>query len=108
MSRMLNNTAVTVDALPPHPSILYKTALIYHLLSGQKEVKSPAVTTALPMTITPEPTTTTTPEPTTTTLATTTTTTTPPPPPTTTKPRAAVHKVRDAGDLNNHPHHFCI
>uniref|UniRef100_A0A8C9XYS2 Cochlin n=2 Tax=Sander lucioperca TaxID=283035 RepID=A0A8C9XYS2_SANLU len=71
----------------PKKGVIYPSTLDY--------VKSPAVTTALPMTITPEPTTTTTPEPTTTTLATTTTTTTPPPPPTTTKPRAAVHKVRD-------------
>ncbi|XP_035848055.1 vitrin isoform X15 [Sander lucioperca] len=87
----------------PKKGVIYPSTLDYvpsrptYVKTSQKEVKSPAVTTALPMTITPEPTTTTTPEPTTTTLATTTTTTTPPPPPTTTKPRAAVHKVRDAG-----------
>ncbi|XP_035848054.1 vitrin isoform X14 [Sander lucioperca] len=92
----------------PKKGVIYPSTLDYvpsrptYVKTSQKEVKSPAVTTALPMTITPEPTTTTTPEPTTTTLATTTTTTTPPPPPTTTKPRAAVHKVRDAG--SSHPY----
>lgn len=77
------------------------TTFICHLLTGQKEAKSAAVTTVLPMTTAPEPTTTTTPEPTTTTTTLApTTTTTPSPPPTTTKARAAVHKVRDAGELN--------
>ncbi|XP_028458851.1 vitrin isoform X4 [Perca flavescens] len=83
----------------PKKGVIYPSTLDYvpsrptYVKTSQKEA-----TTALPMTTTPEPTTTTTPEPTTTTLATTTTTTTtPPPPPTTTKPRAAVHKVRDAG-----------
>ncbi|XP_028458852.1 vitrin isoform X5 [Perca flavescens] len=88
----------------PKKGVIYPSTLDYvpsrptYVKTSQKEA-----TTALPMTTTPEPTTTTTPEPTTTTLATTTTTTTtPPPPPTTTKPRAAVHKVRDAG--SSHPY----
>ncbi|KAM8739582.1 vitrin isoform 8-T8 [Acanthopagrus schlegelii] len=84
----------TLDYVPSRPTYVKTT--------GQKEAKPPAATTVLPMTTTPEPTTTTTPEPTTTTPAPTTTTTTPPPPPTTTKARAAVHKVRDAG--NSHPY----
>uniref|UniRef100_A0A3Q3SK56 Vitrin n=1 Tax=Mastacembelus armatus TaxID=205130 RepID=A0A3Q3SK56_9TELE len=84
------------DALPS-PSI--------HLLTGQEEDKSPAVTTVMPTTAALKPTTTTTPKTTTTTtttLAPTTTTTlaptttAPPPSPTTAKARAAVHKVRDA------------
>ncbi|XP_078130030.1 vitrin isoform X8 [Sander vitreus] len=88
----------------PKKGVIYPSTLDYvpsrptYVKTSQKEAKPSAVTTALPTTTTPEPTTTTTPEPTTTTLVTTTTTTTtPPPPPTTTKPRAAVHKVRDAG-----------
>ncbi|XP_039639301.1 vitrin isoform X4 [Perca fluviatilis] len=88
----------------PKKGVIYPSTLDYvpsrptYVKTSQKEA-----TTALPTTTTPEPTTTTTPEPTTTTLATTTTTTTtPPPPPTTTKPRAAVHKVRDAG--SSHPY----
>ncbi|XP_037638950.1 vitrin isoform X4 [Sebastes umbrosus] len=83
----------TLDYVPSRPT---------YVKTSQKEAKTPAVTTALPTTTTPEPTTTTTPEPTTTTTTTTlapttTPTTTPPPAPTTAKPRAAVHKVRDAG-----------
>ncbi|XP_059214775.1 vitrin [Centropristis striata] len=86
----------TLDFVPSRPT---------YVKTSQKEAKTPAATTVLPTTVAPEPTTTTTPEPTTTTtLATTTTTTTtaPPPPPTTPKPRAAVHKVRDAG--SSHPY----
>ncbi|XP_078130029.1 vitrin isoform X7 [Sander vitreus] len=93
----------------PKKGVIYPSTLDYvpsrptYVKTSQKEAKPSAVTTALPTTTTPEPTTTTTPEPTTTTLVTTTTTTTtPPPPPTTTKPRAAVHKVRDAG--SSHPY----
>uniref|UniRef100_A0A3Q3VYK0 Uncharacterized protein n=1 Tax=Mola mola TaxID=94237 RepID=A0A3Q3VYK0_MOLML len=85
----------TLDFVPSRPT---------YVKPSQKEAKTPAVTTALPTTAVPEPTTTTTPEPTTTTTTpaptTTTTSTTAPPPPTTTKARAAVHKVRDAGDFN--------
>ncbi|XP_068581076.1 vitrin isoform X3 [Cebidichthys violaceus] len=85
----------------PKKGVIYPSTLDYvpsrptYVKTSQKEAISPAVTTALPMTTAPEPTTATTPEPptTTTTLAPTTTTTTT----TTTKPRAAVHKVRDAG-----------
>uniref|UniRef100_A0A8C3AJ75 LCCL domain-containing protein n=1 Tax=Cyclopterus lumpus TaxID=8103 RepID=A0A8C3AJ75_CYCLU len=91
----------------PKKGVIYPSTLDYvpsrptYVKTSQKEAKSPATTTALPTTTAPEPTTTTTPEPTTTTtLAPTTTTTTPPP--TTTKPRAAVHKVRDAG--SSHPY----
>ncbi|XP_037638953.1 vitrin isoform X7 [Sebastes umbrosus] len=88
----------TLDYVPSRPT---------YVKTSQKEAKTPAVTTALPTTTTPEPTTTTTPEPTTTTTTTTlapttTPTTTPPPAPTTAKPRAAVHKVRDAG--SSHPY----
>lgn len=72
------------------------------LLAGQKDVKTLVVSTQQPTTTAPEPPTTTTPQPTTTTAAPTTTNTTPPPTttpqPTTTKARAAVHKVRDAGE----------
>ncbi|XP_031697349.1 vitrin isoform X1 [Anarrhichthys ocellatus] len=87
----------------PKRGVIYPSTLDYvpsrptYVKTSQKEAISPAVTTALPTTTAPEPTTTTTPEPTTTTtttLAPTTTTTTTT---TTTKPRAAVHKVRDAG-----------
>ncbi|KAM6922164.1 vitrin isoform 6-T6 [Lycodopsis pacificus] len=92
----------------PKKGVIYPSTLDYvpsrptYVKTSQKEAISPAVTTALPTTTTPEPTTTTTPEPTTTTTTTTTTlapttTTT-----TTTKPRAAVHKVRDAG--SSHPY----
>ncbi|XP_074502673.1 vitrin isoform X12 [Sebastes fasciatus] len=92
----------------PKKGVIYPSTLDYvpsrptYVKTSQKEAKTPAVTTALPTTTTPEPTTTTTPEPTTTTTTTTlppttTATTTPPPAPTTAKPRAAVHKVRDAG-----------
>ncbi|XP_033955973.1 vitrin isoform X3 [Pseudochaenichthys georgianus] len=87
----------------PKKGVIYPSTLDYvpsrptYVKTSQKEAKLPAVTTVLPTTTTtPEPTTTTTPEPTTTTLPPT-TTTVPPPPPTTSKPRAAVHKVRDAG-----------
>ncbi|XP_034083022.1 vitrin isoform X1 [Gymnodraco acuticeps] len=93
----------------PKKGVIYPSTLDYvpsrptYVKTSQKEAKSPAVTTVLPTTTTPEPTTTTTPEPTTTTtLPPTTTTTVPPPPPTTSKPRAAVHKVRDAG--SSHPY----
>ncbi|XP_054455772.1 vitrin isoform X3 [Anoplopoma fimbria] len=85
----------------PKKGVIYPSTLDYvpsrptYVKTSQKEAKSPVVTTALPLTTAPEPTTTTTPEPTTTLAPTTTTTTTTPP--TTTKPRAAVHKVRDAG-----------
>ncbi|KAF3842286.1 hypothetical protein F7725_024237 [Dissostichus mawsoni] len=91
----------------PKKGVIYPSTLDYvpsrptYVKTSQKEAKSPAVTTVLPTTTTPEPTTTTTPEPTTT-PAPTTTTTVPPPPPTTSKPRAAVHKVRDAG--SSHPY----
>ncbi|KAG7999988.1 Vitrin, partial [Nibea albiflora] len=94
----------------PKKGVIYPSTLDYvpsrptYVKTSQKEAKSP-VTTALPMTTTPEPPTTTTPEPTTTSTTTpapTTTTTTAPPPPTTTKPRAAAHKVRDAG--SSHPY----
>ncbi|XP_042358767.1 vitrin isoform X3 [Plectropomus leopardus] len=90
----------------PKKGVIYPSTLDYvpsrptYVKTSQKEAKLPAVTTVLPTTGAPEPTTTITPEPTTTTTlapATTTTTTPPPPPPTTPKPRAAVHKVRDAG-----------
>ncbi|XP_077960177.1 vitrin isoform X12 [Gasterosteus aculeatus] len=83
----------------PKKGVIYPSTLDY-VPSRPTYVKP-----SLPTTTAPEPTTTTTPEPTTT-LApttttpaptTTTTTTTAPPPPTTSKPRAAVHKVRDAG-----------
>ncbi|XP_054654121.1 vitrin isoform X2 [Dunckerocampus dactyliophorus] len=85
----------TLDFVPSRPT---------YVKTIQKD-KAPAATTALPPTTTaPEPTTTmTTPEPattaatTTTTQAPTTTTPPPPPPPTTVKARAAVHRVRDAG-----------
>ncbi|KAM3605635.1 uncharacterized protein V6R79_002381 [Siganus canaliculatus] len=87
----------------PKKGVIYPSTLDYipsrptYVKPSQKEA------TVQPTTPAPEPTTTTTPEPTTTTTTTaaptttTTTTTAPPPPPTTTKPRAAVHKVRDAG-----------
>lgn len=88
-----------------HPS---STWFICCLLTGQKEAKSPAGTTALPLTTAPEPTTTTTPEPTTTTTTPAPTTTTAAPPPTTTKARAAVHKVRDAGEWNKPTRGSCI
>ncbi|KAM3605638.1 uncharacterized protein V6R79_002381 [Siganus canaliculatus] len=86
----------------PKKGVIYPSTLDYipsrptYVKPSQKEA------TVQPTTPAPEPTTTTTPEPTTTTTTTaaptttTTTTTAPPPPPTTTKPRAAVHKVRDA------------
>ncbi|KAM8859438.1 vitrin isoform 9-T9 [Spinachia spinachia] len=73
----------------PKKGVIYPSTLDY-VPSRPTYVKPTLATTT-----TPEPTTTTTPEPTTTTQAPTTTTT--PPPPTTTRPRAAVHKVRDAG-----------
>ncbi|KAK9541769.1 hypothetical protein VZT92_001789 [Zoarces viviparus] len=87
----------------PKKGVIYPSTLDYvpsrptYVKTSQKEAISPAVTTALPTTTAPEPTTTTTPEPTTTTTLAPTTTTT-----TTTKPRAAVHKVRDAG--SSHPY----
>ncbi|KAM9726921.1 vitrin isoform 2-T3 [Menidia menidia] len=91
----------------PKKGVIYPSTLDYvpsrptYVKTGQKEAKSPAVTTALPTTAAPEVTTTT-PEPTTTTHPPTTTTTTAPPPPPTTKARAAVHKIRDAG--SSHPY----
>ncbi|KAM8859431.1 vitrin isoform 2-T2 [Spinachia spinachia] len=78
----------------PKKGVIYPSTLDY-VPSRPTYVKPTLATTT-----TPEPTTTTTPEPTTTTQAPTTTTT--PPPPTTTRPRAAVHKVRDAG--SSHPY----
>ncbi|XP_047459332.1 vitrin isoform X3 [Mugil cephalus] len=99
----------------PKKGVIYPSTLDYvpsrptYVKTSQKDGK-PAATTALPATTTttPEPTTTT-PEPTTTTATTTlppttttTTTTTPPPAPSTAKPRAAVHKIRDAG--SGHPY----
>lgn len=90
----------------PKKGVIYPHTLDYaptrptYVKTGQKDTKSPALTT-LPPTTTAAEVTTTTPEPTTTTAPTTTTTTTttiPPPPPTTTKARAAVHKIRDAGE----------
>nr|XP_033469575.1 vitrin isoform X1 [Epinephelus lanceolatus] len=94
----------------PKKGVIYPSTLDYvpsrptYVKTSQKEAKAPAVTTVLPTPTAPEPTTTTTPEPTTTTTLapTTTTTTIPPPPPTTPKPRAAAHKVRDAG--SSHPY----
>ncbi|XP_068424562.1 vitrin isoform X5 [Clinocottus analis] len=92
----------------PKKGVIYPSTLDYvpsrptYVKTSQKEAKSPAATTALPTTTAPEPTTTTTPEPTTTTTTLAPTTTTTPPPPTTSKPRAAVHKVRDAG--SSHPY----
>nr|XP_033469576.1 vitrin isoform X2 [Epinephelus lanceolatus] len=93
----------------PKKGVIYPSTLDYvpsrptYVKTSQKEAKAPAVTTVLPTPTAPEPTTTTTPEPTTTTTLapTTTTTTIPPPPPTTPKPRAAAHKVRDAGQSQN-------
>ncbi|XP_056251895.1 vitrin isoform X2 [Seriola aureovittata] len=95
----------------PKKGVIYPSALDYvpsrptYVKTSQKEAKSPVVTTVLPTATAPEPTTTTTPEPTTTTSTTTpaptTTTNTPPPPPTTAKARAALHKVRDAGQSQN-------
>ncbi|XP_077438660.1 vitrin isoform X6 [Vanacampus margaritifer] len=83
----------TLDFVPSRPT---------YVKTSQKD-KAPAVTTTLPTTA-PQPTTTTTtttPEPTTivptTQSPTTTTTPLPPPPPTTLKTRAAIHKLRDAG-----------
>ncbi|XP_049456681.1 vitrin isoform X2 [Epinephelus fuscoguttatus] len=91
----------------PKKGVIYPSTLDYvpsrptYVKTSQKEAKAPAVTTVLPTPTAPEPTTTTTPEPTTTLAPTTTTTTIPPPPPTTPKPRAAAHKVRDAGQSQN-------
>uniref|UniRef100_A0A3Q3GW44 Vitrin n=1 Tax=Labrus bergylta TaxID=56723 RepID=A0A3Q3GW44_9LABR len=82
----------------PKKGVIYPSTLDYVPSRPTYEAK----TTALPTTTAPEPTTTTTPEPTTTTTTTPAPTTTVPPTPPTTKARAAVHKVRDAGDLNKH------
>uniref|UniRef100_A0A667ZIB4 Vitrin n=1 Tax=Myripristis murdjan TaxID=586833 RepID=A0A667ZIB4_9TELE len=91
---------VSVDALPPDPSIVYSSFSVCPLLSGQKEAKAPVATTALPVTTAPEPATTTAPEPTTTTTTTTpapttttstTTITTTTPPPTTAKAHTHTH-----------------
>ncbi|XP_061645783.1 vitrin isoform X3 [Phyllopteryx taeniolatus] len=80
----------TLDFVPSRPT---------YVKTSQKD-KAPAVSTPLPTTAAPEPTMTT-PEPTTivptTQAPTTTTTPPPPPPPATLKTRAAVHRVRDAG-----------
>ncbi|XP_072526198.1 vitrin [Salminus brasiliensis] len=104
----------TVEVGKPKKGVIYPSTLDYTpskpttVKTGQKEAKASPVSTVLPATAVPEPITTTTPEPTTTT--TTTPTTTPPPTTplttpastTTAKPRAAVHKVRDAG--SSHPY----
>ncbi|KAG9344265.1 hypothetical protein JZ751_010934 [Albula glossodonta] len=93
----------------PKKGVIYPSTLDYaparstSVKTGQKEAKTSPTTTVLPMTTMPEPTTTI-PEPTTTTPTPTTTTTTQPP--TTTKPRAAVHKVRDAG--GSHPYFAAV
>ncbi|XP_076867490.1 vitrin isoform X9 [Brachyhypopomus gauderio] len=100
----------TVSVGKPKKGVLYPSTLDYApskpttVKTGQKEAKTLPASTILPTMAVTDPTTTTTPEPTTTTTTTTTattttTTTTPPTTPTTTtaKPRAAVHKVRDAG-----------
>ncbi|XP_036439179.1 vitrin isoform X7 [Colossoma macropomum] len=98
----------TVEVGKPKKGVIYPSTLDYTpskpitVKTSQKEAKASPVSTALPVTAALEPITTTLPEPTT--ISTTTTTTTPPPTTpaptpstTTTKPRAAVHKVRDAG-----------
>ncbi|KAI4878646.1 hypothetical protein NFI96_026920, partial [Prochilodus magdalenae] len=106
----------TVEVGKPKKGVIYPSTLDYTssnpttTKTGQKEAKASPVSTAFPVTAFPEPTTTTTPEPSTTSTTTTATTTTPAPPTTpmttptttTTKPRAAVHKVRDAGSV--HPY----
>ncbi|XP_076867480.1 vitrin isoform X8 [Brachyhypopomus gauderio] len=105
----------TVSVGKPKKGVLYPSTLDYApskpttVKTGQKEAKTLPASTILPTMAVTDPTTTTTPEPTTTTTTTTTattttTTTTPPTTPTTTtaKPRAAVHKVRDAG--SSHPY----
>ncbi|XP_060772870.1 vitrin isoform X3 [Neoarius graeffei] len=97
----------TVSVGKPKKDVIYPATLEYTSsksitgTTSQKEAKVLALSTALPMTAAPEPMTTT--------LEPTTTTTTTPPPttPTTTttttaKPRAAVHKIREAG--NSHPY----
>lgn len=95
-----------VSAGKPKKGVIYPSTLDYvpsrptYVKTGQMEFKTPEPTTSTPAT-TPEPTTTM-PEPTTPLPTTTTTTTTPP----TTKPRAAVHKVRDAG--SSHPYFSSI
>ncbi|XP_037388725.1 vitrin isoform X9 [Pygocentrus nattereri] len=104
-----------VEVGKPKKGVIYPSTLDYTpskpttVKTGQKEAKASPVSTAFPVTAAPEPITTTLSEPTTisTTVSTTTTTTTPPPTTptpstTTTKPRAAVHKVRDAG--SSHPY----
>ncbi|XP_036439176.1 vitrin isoform X5 [Colossoma macropomum] len=103
----------TVEVGKPKKGVIYPSTLDYTpskpitVKTSQKEAKASPVSTALPVTAALEPITTTLPEPTT--ISTTTTTTTPPPTTpaptpstTTTKPRAAVHKVRDAG--SSHPY----
>ncbi|KAL7855443.1 hypothetical protein AOLI_G00190470 [Acnodon oligacanthus] len=102
----------TVEVGKPKKGVIYPSTLDYTpskpttVKTSQKEAKASAVSTAFPVTAAPEPITTTLPEPTTisTTVSTTTTPppTTPTPSTTTTKPRAAVHKVRDAG--SSHPY----
>ncbi|XP_029691491.1 vitrin isoform X3 [Takifugu rubripes] len=99
----------------PKKGVIYPATLDYvpsrptYVKTSQKEAKSPPVTTELPTAAAPEPTTTTTPQPSSTSSTTLAPSTPPPttpppttPPPTTTKARAAVHKVRDAG--NGHPY----
>ncbi|KAJ0005027.1 hypothetical protein NQD34_011241 [Periophthalmus magnuspinnatus] len=98
----------------PKKGVIYPSTLDYvpsrptYVKPSQKEAKSQIVSTPPPPT-TPEPTTTTTPEPTTTQTTTEApTTTTAPPTTTTTKARAAVHKVRDAGELKKRMKHSKI
>ncbi|XP_056904131.1 vitrin isoform X12 [Takifugu flavidus] len=99
----------------PKKGVIYPATLDYvpsrptYVKTSQKEAKSPPVTTELPTAAAPEPTTTTTPQPSSTSSTTLAPSTPPPttpppstPPPATTKARAAVHKVRDAG--NGHPY----
>ncbi|XP_066518324.1 vitrin isoform X2 [Hoplias malabaricus] len=100
----------TVEVGKPKKGVIYPSTLDFALSkpatvkTGQKEAKALPVSTAFPVTTVPEPVPTTTPEPTTTTTTTTSSPTTPVTTPTTTaaKPRAAVHKVRDAG--SSHPY----
>eukprot|EP00066_Takifugu_rubripes_P026062 XP_011615328.1 PREDICTED: vitrin isoform X3 [Takifugu rubripes] len=100
----------------PKKGVIYPATLDYvpsrptYVKTSQKEAKSPPVTTELPTAAAPEPTTTTTPQPSSTSSTTLAPSTPPPttpppttPPPTTTKARAAVHKVRDAGQRRPEP-----
>ncbi|XP_056904132.1 vitrin isoform X13 [Takifugu flavidus] len=100
----------------PKKGVIYPATLDYvpsrptYVKTSQKEAKSPPVTTELPTAAAPEPTTTTTPQPSSTSSTTLAPSTPPPttpppstPPPATTKARAAVHKVRDAGQRRPEP-----